>query len=133
MNVDFSTGEDTFLDISPRVQWRPTDKPDDTMKFRVHYGKADTGICVLLNSYQVRALCDYLDMEHVPPFTAISLTEETSLKVIQEPDGRTWIRAYWTDTGRGKLTFLNNEETGRLYEWLTLALDGEWKGWNVET
>lgn len=126
MRVDFHLGRNAFLDIGPRHERAH----DDTMQIMLHYGAKDQGLSVILDVNQVRELRDYLDMENVPPFAANSVTDEMRIRVIQEPDGRTWVRIF-RDSGRGKLVFLSDHETGQLYDWLGDALSGQWDGWKI--
>jgi hypothetical protein len=126
MRVDIHLGSNAFLDIGPRV----VPVQDDTMQFRLHYGAEDHGLSVLLSRQQVQAMYEYLDMEGVDPFAEISLTDEMRIRVIQEPDGRTWVRIF-RPSGAGKLVFLTDYETGRLYDWLGEALSGQWNGWKI--
>jgi len=121
--LDFKTSNEAVMEICSRVK----NPVDDTLYIGVHYKDRDQGLWALMTAHQVRALYNYLDMENVPPFTAEC--GPTSLKAIQEPDGRTWIRVYRTDSGRSKLALLSDRETGALYEWLSSALEGKWDGW----
>lgn len=120
---DLRIGTDTVMEIVPRV--RPPQ--DNMLKLTVHYGSRDQGLSLLMTSHQVQAFYNYLDMENVPPLVIDGVT--MCLRVVQEPDGRTWVRIYRADDSRSKLTFLTDHETSALYEWLGMALSGEWDGW----
>lgn len=72
-------------------------------------------ILISLDKGEAQRLYEYLDMENVDPYTAWN--GHMGLRVVQEADGRTWVRA-WHETGAGRLIFLPDAETGRLYDWL---------------
>lgn len=102
---------------------------DDTMSLRIFHRTTDGGISVLLTVEQVRELRDYLDMENAGNHTVRD--NQTSLVVYQEDDGTTFFRTYWNGSGRSKLIYVSDEDTGRIYEWLGGALEGKWNGWKL--
>lgn len=95
---------------------------NNMVQFWLHYGVKDQGLSVILSQRQLHELHEYLDMENVEPFVADSDEDGVRIRVIQEPDGRTWIRIFHV-SGTGKLIFLTDDETGQLYEWLGALLD----------
>lgn len=82
---------------------------------------------VILAPNYVRAICEYLDMEFVPPFMAFpEVVQEDGtevLRIYQEDDGMAWFRVFHTETKKGRLSCLSDDETGQLYEWLNSQLD----------
>jgi hypothetical protein len=111
------------------LQFGPRFNPpiDATMILNIFHRTTDGGISVLLELDKVRALHEYLDMEDAGNFIACDV--QTTLVVYQEEDGTTFFRTYWNGSGRSKLIYVSDEDTGRLYEWLGDALAGNWNGW----
>lgn len=124
-------GDLTITTDAGSLRARPRVRPpqDDTMKITIEYGKRDQGLYTILTAEQIKKLAEYLDSENVPPYVAPSAIGECALRVIQESDGRTWVRVYRMRTGASKLLFLSDHQTGQLYDFLTGALSGEWDGW----
>lgn len=111
------------------IQFGPRYNPpvDATMSLSIFHRTTDGGISVLLDVDRVRELHEYLDMENAGNFIVRDI--QTSLVVFQEEDGTTFFRTYWNGSGRSKLIYVSDEDTGRLYEWLGNALAGKWNGW----
>lgn len=82
---------------------------------KIYASYAGSPLMITLDAGEAKRLSEYLDMENVDPYD--SRNENMALRVVQEADGRTWVRV-WHETGVGRLIFLPDEETGRLYDWL---------------
>ncbi len=83
--------------------------------FYAHYGNGSP-YQMTISRTEARELREYLDMENVPPF-AVKPAAGHGLRIVQEADGRTWVRIH-DAAGAGRLVFIPDDETGRLYDWL---------------
>lgn len=90
--------------------------PDDQKGCKVYAFYSGSPIMIHVDRRELQRLSDYLDMENVDPYD--TRNENMGLRVVQEADGRTWVRV-WHETGVGRLVLLPDEETGRLYDWLS--------------